>query len=67
MPKRQRAELHERFTGWLGARLGEEAPPEIVGYHLEQAHRYGVELGAPSFDVGARAAEVLAGRGARRQ
>ncbi|HEY6836663.1 MAG TPA: AAA family ATPase, partial [Gaiellaceae bacterium] len=46
LPKAVRAELHERFAGWLqehGAELVEL--DEIVGYHLEQAHRYRVELG----------------------
>lgn len=47
MPKEQRAELHERFAGWLegaaGARLAEYE--EILAHHLEQAYRYRVELG----------------------
>jgi class 3 adenylate cyclase/tetratricopeptide (TPR) repeat protein len=45
IPKRLRAELHERFAGWFESKLGEAAPPEILGYHLEQAYRYRVELG----------------------
>jgi class 3 adenylate cyclase/tetratricopeptide (TPR) repeat protein len=47
VPKRTRAELHERFADWLDAdaiSLGEQ--DEIVGYHLEQAYRYRAELGA---------------------
>ncbi len=46
LPKSVRAELHERFALWLeehGADLVEL--DEIVGYHLEQAHRYRRELG----------------------
>src|SRR5262249_23164178 len=47
--KRLRAALHERYADWLeqrvGARLGEYH--EILGYHLEQAHRYRTELGNP--------------------
>jgi class 3 adenylate cyclase len=46
LPKAARAELHERFALWLdtyGADLIEL--DEILGYHLEQAHRYRVELG----------------------
>jgi class 3 adenylate cyclase/tetratricopeptide (TPR) repeat protein len=46
LPKAARAELHERFAAWLethGADLIEL--DEILGYHLEQAHRYRVELG----------------------
>ena len=45
--KATRAELHERFAEWLdaaGGSLGEQ--DEIVGYHLEQAYRYLLELGA---------------------
>jgi class 3 adenylate cyclase/tetratricopeptide (TPR) repeat protein len=60
IPKRQRAALHERFAEWLVSKLGEDAPDEIVGYHLEQAYRYGVELGAPDSALGARASERLA-------
>jgi class 3 adenylate cyclase/tetratricopeptide (TPR) repeat protein len=47
VPKTARAELHERFAAWLdaaGGSLGEL--DEIVGYHLEQAYRYRLELGA---------------------
>jgi len=40
--KETRAELHERFGMWLEQR--EEGAEEIVGYHLEQAHRYAGEL-----------------------
>ncbi|MGE5459083.1 MAG: hypothetical protein ACM3WR_00500, partial [Solirubrobacterales bacterium] len=67
VPKRQRAALHERFADWLVSALGEDAPDEIVGYHLEQAFRYGAELGAPVPVLGERAAERLAsaGRAAR--
>jgi class 3 adenylate cyclase/tetratricopeptide (TPR) repeat protein len=60
MPKRVRAELHERYADWLVARLAKQAPPEIVGYHLEQAHLYGVELGLADPDVAARASSALA-------
>ncbi|TMK68895.1 MAG: hypothetical protein E6G50_13995 [Actinobacteria bacterium] len=60
MPKRQRGELHERFADWLVARLGEGAPPEIVGYHLEQAYCYCEELGTSDPALGARASEQLA-------
>ena len=46
LPKSSRADLHERFADWLeehGADLIEL--DEILGYHLEQAHRYRLELG----------------------
>jgi class 3 adenylate cyclase len=47
IPKQTRAELHEMFAVWgervAGPRLREIE--EIVGYHLEQAWHYRVELG----------------------
>jgi class 3 adenylate cyclase/tetratricopeptide (TPR) repeat protein len=42
IPKRMRADLHERFAGWLEGRVG---PDELRGYHLEQVYRYRNELG----------------------
>ncbi|HEX2293598.1 MAG TPA: BTAD domain-containing putative transcriptional regulator [Gaiellaceae bacterium] len=39
--KEARADLHERYGSWLEQRDG---PDEIVGYHLEQAHRFQSEL-----------------------
>jgi class 3 adenylate cyclase/tetratricopeptide (TPR) repeat protein len=70
MPKEVRADLHERFAGWLehvtGERLREYE--EIVGYHVEQAFRYRSELG-PIDDHGrelARRAGSFLGRAARR-
>jgi len=63
IPKRLRAELHERFAGWLGERMGQEAPPEIVGYHLEHAYRYGDELGRPEAELAVRAGRLLAKAG----
>jgi tetratricopeptide (TPR) repeat protein len=62
MPKEHRADLHERFAGWLeeaaGQRIGEYE--EILGHHLEQAYRYRLELGAP--DERARELARTAGR-----
>ena len=47
LPKATRADLHERFADWLErARTGLVELDEILGYHLEQAYRYRVELGA---------------------
>jgi class 3 adenylate cyclase/tetratricopeptide (TPR) repeat protein len=60
LAKATRAELHERFAAWLEARMREETPDEIVGYHLEQAHRYRVELGQE--DDHARRLALRAGR-----
>jgi tetratricopeptide (TPR) repeat protein len=43
IPKALRAELHERHADWLAEQpVGTD---ELVGYHLEQAYRYGTELG----------------------
>jgi class 3 adenylate cyclase/tetratricopeptide (TPR) repeat protein len=68
LPKATRAELHERFAGWLSLHDLVESD-EIVGYHLEQAHRYRSELDAldPAVPLlAARASDHLAaaGRGA---
>jgi class 3 adenylate cyclase/tetratricopeptide (TPR) repeat protein len=41
--KVRRADLHERFAGWLERNGSPYA--EIVGHHLEQAYRYRAELG----------------------
>ncbi len=56
LPKATRAELHERFADWLASHELIEGD-EIVGYHLEQAHRYRAEL-----DPGDSALAGLAGR-----
>jgi class 3 adenylate cyclase/tetratricopeptide (TPR) repeat protein len=68
--KALRAELHERFADWLeekaGARVAEVE--EILGYHLEQAHRYMSELGTGEGDgaaLGVRAGRRLASAGLR--
>ena len=47
LPKAERAKLHERFADWLEHSVGDRLTEyeEIVGYHLEQAHRYRKELG----------------------
>ncbi|MGH3127037.1 MAG: ATP-binding protein [Gaiellaceae bacterium] len=59
IPKRQRAALHMRFADWIESRLGDDAPDEVVGYHLEHAYRYGAELGTSDAVLGTRAAERL--------
>ena len=66
LPKAVRAELHERFAGWLqerGADLVEL--DEILGYHLEQAARYRQELGQSDAELAERAGERLAAAGRR--
>ena len=66
LPKSSRAELHERFAGWLAER-GDELVEldEILGYHLEQAARYKQELGQPDTALAERAGERLAAAGRR--
>jgi class 3 adenylate cyclase/tetratricopeptide (TPR) repeat protein len=69
LAKEARAELHERFADWLGHRVSELTEPEdILGYHLEQAHRYRVELrpiDQYTRELGERAGTFLAAAGAR--
>ncbi len=70
LPKRARAELHERFVAWLEARAGERAVEfeEILGYHLEHAYRYRAELGPVDErgrELASRAAERLLSAGRR--
>jgi class 3 adenylate cyclase/tetratricopeptide (TPR) repeat protein len=69
LPKAARAELHERFADWLTERADELIEfDEIAGYHLEQAHRYRVELGLVderTARLGERAAERLGAAGGR--
>jgi class 3 adenylate cyclase/tetratricopeptide (TPR) repeat protein len=68
--KRQRASLHERFVKWADEVNGDRALEyeEILGYHLEQAHRFLTEL-APADDharsLGADAAVRLTAAGRR--
>jgi class 3 adenylate cyclase len=47
LSKGMRADLHERFAGWLEEKTGERAEEfgEILGYHLEQAYRCKADLG----------------------
>ncbi len=66
LPKTTRAELHQRFAAWLeshGRDLVER--DEILGYHLEQAARYLVELDRPDAELSGRAAGSLAAAGRR--
>ncbi len=65
IPKSARAELHERFAAWLE---GHESEDELVGYHLEQAYRYRVELGLADETAAALAARAgtLLGEAGRR-
>jgi tetratricopeptide (TPR) repeat protein len=69
MLKETRAGLHEGFATWLATRAGVRAEEEeIVGYHLEQAHRYRAELGGLEEevrDLAGMAAAALASAGHR--
>ena len=66
LPKATRAALHERFANWLEEHgVGLVELDEIVGYHLEQAHRYQTELGSAEAELGRRAAARLAAAGHR--
>ena len=69
LTKATRAELHERFAGWL-EQSGQELVEldEIVGYHLEQAYRYRAELGPAdehARTLASRAGERLGAAGRR--
>src|SRR5215211_2953024 len=68
LPKQTRAELHQRYAGWLAeayaGRGGEVA--EVLGWHLERAYRFLTELGpvdARGRQVAAAAAAQLAAAG----
>jgi tetratricopeptide (TPR) repeat protein len=66
LPKAARADLHERFASWLerhGTALVEL--DELLGYHLERAWRYRVELGTRDDALAARAGGLLAAAGLR--
>ena len=70
LTKRARADLHERFGTWLEATAGERLAElqEIVGYHLECAHRCLADLGPvgeAARQLGHRAAQHLAAAGQR--
>jgi class 3 adenylate cyclase/tetratricopeptide (TPR) repeat protein len=69
-PKEIRAELHERFAGWVERSAGERAVEyeEVIGYHLERAYRYPMELGVasePDAELATRAGAHLASAGRR--
>ena len=70
VPKETRADLHERYAAWLERTTGPKASEldEILGYHLEQAYGYRVELGpvgGSGAELAIRAGERL-GRAGRR-
>jgi tetratricopeptide (TPR) repeat protein len=66
LPKETRADLHERFAGWLAAN-GQALIEldEVLGHHLEQAARYRRELGRPDPAIEQRAGRHLAAAGSK--
>ena len=69
IPKKLRADLHGRLATWLEDHTDElGAVDEIVGYHLEQAYEYRVELGRidPAAENQARRGGLLLARAGRR-
>jgi len=63
IPKRTRADLHERFAGWLDLHNSRD---ELLGYHLEQVYRYRDELASlddATRTLGGRAGELLTSAG----
>ena len=70
LAKQTRAELHERFAGWLERVAADRQAEyeEIVAYHLEQAYQYRIELGPPDAhaqELALRAGTMLADAGER--
>jgi class 3 adenylate cyclase len=69
VPKSVRAELHQRFADWLELRGNDLVEQEeVVGHHLERAHRYRIELGPldeHGRELAARAADRLGSAGRR--
>jgi DNA-binding SARP family transcriptional activator/predicted ATPase len=70
LSKRLRAELHQCLAEWLEGDSTDRGTEleEILGYHLEQAYRYRVELGPADEDARAlawRAGSLLAQAGRR--
>jgi class 3 adenylate cyclase/tetratricopeptide (TPR) repeat protein len=63
IPKRTRADLHERFAGWLELHSRRD---ELRGYHLEQAYHYRDEFGSlddHTRSLGEQAGELLTAAG----
>ena len=70
VPKRRRATLHERMADWLERSAGERIYEyeEILAYHLEQAHRFRVDLRTAddvTMALASRAADHLGQAGER--
>ena len=70
LPKEARADLHACYADWLESAAGSRVNEfeEILGYHLEQAHRFLTQLGRADDDtaaLGARASQRLESAGRR--
>jgi class 3 adenylate cyclase/tetratricopeptide (TPR) repeat protein len=70
LPKQTRAELHERYADWLAQAPAarDREVEEVLGWHLERAHRLLTELGpvdAHGRELAAAAARRLASAGRR--
>ncbi|HEX6701963.1 MAG TPA: BTAD domain-containing putative transcriptional regulator [Gaiellaceae bacterium] len=70
LPKTARGDLHDRFARWLSSAAGPGAADydEIVGYHLEEAYRYRLELAQSletAADLGRAAFDRLGAAGRR--
>ena len=69
LPKSVRAQLHERLAAWLELRWRDLVEQEeLVGYHLERAYRYRINLGpvdGHGRELARRAADRLASAGRR--
>ena len=61
VPKAARAGSHERLARWLERHT--ESTDEVIGYHLEQAYRYGDELGRGDEALAREAATRLGASG----
>jgi class 3 adenylate cyclase/tetratricopeptide (TPR) repeat protein len=68
LPKSLRAELHEQLAEWLQEARNEREYEEVLGFHLEQAHRFREEVvsdDAHTQELGQRAARFFAASGRR--
>jgi class 3 adenylate cyclase len=66
LPKSVRADLHQRFAGWLDQQTTQLVErDEIVGYHLEQSARYLGDLGQDNSELALAAGDRLGAAGRR--
>ena len=69
VPKATRADLHQRFAAWLESRGTDVVElDELLGYHLEQAYHYQVDLRSIQADaqhLASRASQLLESAGRR--